>query len=505
MLDPAFFAEQLDVAALVPDVYAEFRPMVVQALSFFLKHLSAARLARIMADQASLPPQADLSTRVVHFMHACPALHKLGQVIARHRELDVGFRRRLQRLETMEPSVYMDEVAPVLRRELAPVMDRYRISVGNPLAEASVAVVLPLRWRRGVGGEEEGVAKVLKPGVVEDLREDLEILGKLADHLDGQRVHSAMPSFEYRDTFDDVRELLTHEIDFAQEQANLAAASRAYAQRRDVQIPSRLPFSTPHVTAMQRVHGVKVTDLCTAGRHGGSDNAAAGACRWQRRRLCETMAGALIGDVIFSREAVALFHADPHAGNLFAGDDGRLAVLDWSLTGQLRREDREQITQILVGALALDARRILASIATLSRTAPDETLMRRLVDGALARVRRGQVPGVKWLMDLLDRLAKGAVRFPTDLLLFRKAYFTLEGVIQDVCPECSLESILGRLGVSEFVGELPARLLRPPDSRDFATHLSNADLMQIAARTPLNIARIWSEAWMEWAQAVRGE
>ena len=31
----------------------------------------------------------------------------------------------------------------------------------------------------------------------------------------------------------------------------------------------------------------------------------------------------------------AMFHGDPHAGNLFLTDDNRLAILDWSLVGSL--------------------------------------------------------------------------------------------------------------------------------------------------------------------------
>ena len=133
-----------DITALVPDCYASFRPIVAEALGFFLEHLSPQRLESILATQLSLPSDAQISTRLVHFMHACPAPHKLGQVIARNRRLDPDLRRRLQRLESIEPRTPLGLIRPIIERELAPVRDRYSIEVPDAaLAEASVAVVVP--------------------------------------------------------------------------------------------------------------------------------------------------------------------------------------------------------------------------------------------------------------------------------------------------------------------------------------------------------------------------
>ena len=81
------------------------------------------------------------------------------------------------------------------------------------------------------------------------------------------------------------------------------------------------------------------TEHAAGHRHGTGD----GKITERRIVLKRTAAagGAVVSSMIarpvFSRERQALFHGDPHAGNLFLTDDGRLALLDWSLAGPLER------------------------------------------------------------------------------------------------------------------------------------------------------------------------
>ena len=81
MIPGAFQIDPQELAAVLPDCYAEFRPVVADGLTFFLRHLSPSRLAEIFQAQADLPADADLPRRLVLFLYACPALHKIGQVV----------------------------------------------------------------------------------------------------------------------------------------------------------------------------------------------------------------------------------------------------------------------------------------------------------------------------------------------------------------------------------------------------------------------------------------
>ncbi len=467
----AFHFDPQELAAVVPDCYAEFRPAVADGLSFFLEHLSPTRLAEVFQAQANLPADAGLPRRLVLFLHACPALHKIGQIVARNRHLDLELRRHLQELECLEPHTPGEQWRPILERELASAVEKYSIRVEEyPLAEASVAIVVPLTWLDPSDGRQKhGVAKLLKPSIEGRLIEDLVILGRLADYLEERWVAYHLPPLAYRQILDEAAQLLTNEVQVPQEQNSLRQAANQFAADSDIQVPRLLPFCTDTMTAMERVFGRKVTDL-----HGAGE--------WQRPALYHAAVRALLSDVLFCRDESVLFHGDPHAGNLVATRDGRLAILDWSLAGRLTKEDRVRMSQILVGALALDVAKVTAAVMGLSGEGANEERITRYIQEAVMGLRWRRPPGPRWAIDLLDNLTRAGVRFPPRLLLFRKAFLTLEGVLADVWPAGLLDETLTAEALMRFAWEWPLRWWKSLHDSDYATHISSADLLQLALR-----------------------
>jgi ubiquinone biosynthesis protein len=220
---------------------------------------------------------------------------------------------------------------------------------------------------------------------------------------------------------------------------------------------------------MERVYGCKITDPRAVPLS-------------RRPALFRSAVCALLSGVLFSRDESVLFHGDPHAGNLMATREGRLAVLDWSLAGQLTADDRVRVSQILVGGWAQDPVRVAGAVAGLACGDAGADLIRCQVDVALAELRWYRPPGPAWAVGLLDALARAGVRFPPRLLLFRKAFLTLQGVLADLCPACSLGATLMAEALVELACEWPLRWCKPLEDRDYATHISSADLLHLGLR-----------------------
>jgi ubiquinone biosynthesis protein len=478
-----FLIDEAALASVLPEQYARFRRPVAAALAAFLEGLPQAHQAAVLAEQAALAPNAAVSERLAALARNCPALHKLGQVLARDRRLSPQLRRHLQELESLPPSVPLATMERTLTQELGP-LDRLGVTLLPPaLAEASVAVVLPFRDDRARPGRgpRAGVFKILKPGIEERLAQELELIERVGAHLDQRCDDLRIPHLDYRESFEQVTDRLRHEIRLDREQSNLAQARAAYADEPRVQIPALFDCCTARVTAMDRVTGGKVTEHRPDG---------AG----ERRRLAGLVVEALLARPFFARAAEALFHGDPHAGNLFLTTDGRLAILDWSLVGVLGERERAALPQILLAAFTLDAPRILDTLTGLAdRRRPDLPALERVVDARLKRVRRGEFPGFGWLTGLLDEAVQaGRLRVGGDLLLFRKTLHTLEGVVADIGEG---DSRIDEVLVREFLGQLalewPRRWLARPDSRAFATRLSNTDLAQLVLGLPWAVTRFW--------------
>lgn len=465
MLNDALL-ESLGVSRLVPLSLAAWRPLVVDGMNFFLDRLPSHRLEDIIAAQLALPPGADAAARLAALLSRCPTLHKLGQVLARNRHLPTEVRLQLQTLETMQPGTPMEPVLARLRDELG--QEPPVVLADRALAEGSVAVVLPFTCRER-GEVHDGVFKVLKPGIEEQFAEEISAWLALGEFLEERGRELGLPALDFRRTLDSIRDLLAHEIDLRVEQENLRQAQTLYAREPRLLIPRLLPWCAPKVTAMERVFGKKITeaDLSTQ----------------RRAALASTMVSALIAQPFWSRAPRAMFHADLHAGNLVVAEDGRLAVLDWSLALGLSKEDREKLVSMILGGLTLDAKRICNAVASLSTLRADNPILVRAVDKALERVAfAGQLPGFDWLLNFLDALAlETAAGFREDFILFRKTWFSLSDVIGDLAGAHSADAQLLEVGLERFLAEWPARCFAPPASKRFATHVSNADLMQAGA------------------------
>jgi ubiquinone biosynthesis protein len=474
------FCAGLDVGALVPPGYQAYRPAIVAALGFFLERLPAGRVVEILTAQAALPENASVADRLVAIAECCPVLHKLGQVLARDRRLAAGLRLKLQRLETLQPLPgAADWVPAALAAEIGPPARQGIVLHREPLAEASVAMVVPLTWSGEGDGPVRGVFKLLKPGIEARLAGELAILREMGGLLDEECTRLGIPAIRYADTFHEVSDLLQREVCLSGEQRHLQQAATAYAPMPAVAVPRLLPFSTPRVTAMAYLAGRKVTAV-----HDEPDA--------DRRALARLIVSALIAHPIWSDGAATLFHADPHAGNLVFTPQRQLGLLDWSLAGHLTAQDQVSLAQVFVGALTSDASRILDAIDALSVQRGDPAALQALVAARLQALTGMAVPGLDWLVSLMDGVvSETGARFRGDLVIFRKVLHTVQGVVADVAADARPDLALIAAFLTRLGSEWSGRMVALPWSRQFATRFSNAEFAHLMLSAPVIVARRW--------------
>ncbi|MBL8659624.1 MAG: phosphotransferase [Rhodospirillales bacterium] len=489
MTDWTDFSDALDLGPLVPAAFARYRQAVIDGMMVFLDRLPEEQTAAILFDQAMLGEDAGIGQRLVAIARHCPALHKLAQVLARDRRLPADLRRHLQTLETLPASHDTPWLRGEIEREIGPLAALDVTLGAAPLAEASVAIVVPFLWHQGGRARpRRGVFKLLKPGIEAVLERELVVLQEIGGVLDARCQDYGLPSIAYEDSFAQVRDLLRGEVHLDLEQRHMVEARAVYEGLDTVQVPEVFAFSTPRLTAMERIDGGKITDVADLP---GS----------RRRRLAADIVAALIARPIWSEADASLFHADPHAGNLMLTPTGRIGLLDWSLVGRLDKHERVCLTQILIGALTIDPERIAAGIADLGRPEGGIETLRAIVEASLGPVRAGTWPGLAWLTDLMDATAtRASVRYGANLIVFRKVLQTLQGVVADVCEEAGTDAAMAEAFVGHLAREWPARLVARPFRRDFATHMSNAELTHLLASAPLMAARMWSG----WAARTAG-
>jgi ubiquinone biosynthesis protein len=441
--------ERLPTQELVPDRYARWRPLVKDAMLFMFLHLSVERLAPKLVEQLELPSSTPTGARLLKLIAKVPGLQKLGQVLARNRHLHRRLRRALMELENGISDMHAEQVRAILVEEMGPRLQAYAVKIKPGIfCEASVSAVVRFTWRNpDTGARERGVFKVMKPYIPVCFAEDMQLLAQLAKYVASKHDAYGFAKRVLPETFSDVRRLLQHEVQFQREQGTLVEAYRLYSWIPAIRVPRLMqPLCTAKVTAMTDEYGQKVT------------NAVARLPEWQRSRVSELLIEAFLAVPLFSSEKEAMFHADPHAGNLLYDKRTReLVILDWALTERVSTEERRHLAMLFLLTVLRDPRGIFNQIQALSRGGTrrriaQAKLIRACVNSFMAQLPLTRVPRPADTLDLLEDIAMQGVRLPAPLIMLRKVLFTLDGVQHDIGdPPVSMISIISRHAIGSWL------------------------------------------------------
>src|SRR4030095_3128650 len=160
----------------------------------------------------------------------------------------------------------------------------------------------------------------------------LEVLDEIATLLDkhtelGQR-------YELRKLLGELRRTLLEELDYTQEARHLTTLRENLDEFPRLIVPRSVPdYTTSRVLTMDYVGGTKITarsPLVKIDLDG-------------RSLATELFRGYLKQFLIDG-----FFHADPHPGNIFLTDDGKIALLDLGMVGRLPPTLQAQLLQLLL-------------------------------------------------------------------------------------------------------------------------------------------------------------
>ncbi len=469
------------VLEVVPESTQDWIPMVHDSLLLFLDRLSERRLIERLVEQLNLPRDASRGERILAFIAETPSLQKLAQILARNQALAPDIRHALQRVENSLATMNYKDVLAQIEAELeAEVVDQYQLRFsGEILGEASVGAVLRASFEypeSGVSGE--AACKVLKPNAVAALKADLLIIDDVLAYLEDHSDFYGLGDTPLVDIFKEIREALSREILVEDERRNLIRAGEYYRLDPKVIVPEVYPFSSPNVTCMEFISGEKITDAFP-------DQPK------ERAQLARRLSDVMTFDVLFSPRENAIFHGDPHAGNVFHVEDNgedrsRIALLDWGLCAEFSRESRKKLIQLLLGLYLQDGKRLSNNLDGLVDWQPespeDRQAMRERVEAIISEHRGEQAFAV--LNALITTLARDGYFIQYEMAIFIKSQLTISGILTELDPDFQQDQyVMGRMS-SQVYKELHTRLLRTIwfpawNSHNYPSMLSNEDVKDV--------------------------
>jgi ubiquinone biosynthesis protein len=381
--------------------------------------------------------RAGLSRRLRKaFERLGPAYIKLGQIISSGEglfppELVGEFRL----LRDHVPAESFADVRVVVEEELgASLEDIFSTFDSTPLAAASIAQVHAATLITG----EPVVVKVQRPTVAGAVRADLAAMSWIAPTLIGRiPVASLANPPALIELF---AETIVEELDFRLEADNMLDVAHVLAasNERAVVVPRSHPtLVTRRVLVMERLEGFGWDDV--EGMHAaGIDTGAV-----VRALMIAFVEGATLFGV---------FHGDLHGGNLFVRRDGRVALLDYGITGRLDEARRLAFLRLLVGGSLNDAKMQLAALRDLGAL-PLDTDLDQVID-ELGLIGPPLDPATLTPEQMLAevrtitrKLLEYGARFPKVLMLFVKNLLFLDGALATLAPDVDLFAEVSQIAV----------------------------------------------------------
>ena len=393
---------------------------------------------------------------------------KLGQLLStRGGLLPEPYLDALARLQDKVEPFSFAEVDAIVSSELG-----IRISKAfaefdpEPLAAASLAQVHRAQMRDG----RAVVVKVQRPGVREQIVNDLEALEEVASFID---AHTEIGKrYEFVNMLEDLRRSLLREIDFQREGNNLIRLGDSLSSFRRIVIPEPIDdFTTSRVLTMDYIPGKKITALSPL-RLMEIDGA----------KLSEELFRAYLKQTLVD----GFFHADPHPGNVFLTDDNRIALLDLGMVSNIGSTFQENYLRLLLAisnGRGDEAAEISIKMGEPKARFDDSDFRHRVADlvaehadTALDRIDAGQV------VLRIQRIAADTwFRLPPEFTMIAKTLMNLDRVVYILAPNFDPNAIIkeeatslilrnlvdsvepgkvmsGVLEVKEFVERFPARI-----------------------------------------------
>jgi|KBSMisStaDraftv2_1062788.scaffolds.fasta_scaffold35874_4 predicted unusual protein kinase regulating ubiquinone biosynthesis (AarF/ABC1/UbiB family) len=397
-----------------------------------------------------------------------PTFIKLGQLLSSRADLlPAPYLEALSRLQDDVEPFSFGQVEEIVVAELgARLSSAFSEFEAAPLAAASLGQVHRARLRDG----RPVAVKVQRPGIREQIVEDLATLRELAAFLD---KHSAIGAqYGLEGLVEAFGRALIGELDYRREAQNLTRLHRNLESFESLEVPLPIEdYTTERVLTMDYLEGRKVTLLDPLTRidiDGGS--------------LADELFRAYLHQVVVD----GFFHADPHAGNVILTEDGRLGLIDLGMVGRIAPRMRDALFRLIVaigeGRGDDAAERALAIGEHLEHF--DEAESRRRIAevvGEFDSARLGDFAIGRAVIAVSRAAAETGVRVPAELTMLGKTLWNLDEIGRALDPDFDPAATIRR--------EAPTLLRHRMAQRLTPGHVASAlmDVKELAQELPRRV------------------
>ena len=388
-----------------------------------------------------------------------PVYVKLGQLLSTRPDLLPGrYVDTLTDLQANVPPVPWSEVESLIRQELSQPLESVFSDIDrNAIAAGSIGQV----YRAVLSNGQQVALKVQRPGIEAVVARDISLIKSLAELVSRTEFGK---NFDIIGLAEEFSNALEAELDFTSEaeyteQLRTNLIDSEWFDSAKLTIPQVYSsLTTTRLLTIEWLDGVPILDAKLPQSRDNKDEAT------QRSEITTILFKAFFKQVYID----GFFHADPHPGNIFYLQDGRVAILDCGMVGRLDPRTQQILTEMLLAIVDLDGRRcsqLTLELAEggqqvdLNRLTNDyDRMLRKYYNRSISQINFSEV-----IYEVLQVSRNNKIRLPSNMGLYAKTLANLEGVARGFYPQINLldqiRPLIADVFRRQFLGERPAETL----------------------------------------------
>ena len=278
-----------------------------------------------------------------------PTYIKLGQLISNRK--DIASPEMIEELQKLQDNVPPEEINihNKLQIELGVNPYEYFDHIDEkPFAAASISQVYHATLKSG----ERVILKVRRSDIDKIIISDLGILKDIASYL--EKNYEQLKRRNLSQILNSFENSILKELSMTNEYQNIERFRHNFITSDDVYVPFVYPeLSNNNILCMEYIEGFKINN-----RQGIIDFG------FDPKNIALKMLDIYIKQILED----GFFHADPHPGNVFFTQEGKIVFIDFGSVGQITELDKERLEEIVINFGFKNPHKIIRNIKKLAIT-----------------------------------------------------------------------------------------------------------------------------------------
>ncbi|MCA2630718.1 MULTISPECIES: AarF/ABC1/UbiB kinase family protein [unclassified Microcystis] len=384
-----------------------------------------------------------------------PFYVKLGQLLSTRPDLlPANYIEALTALQAQVPPVAWTDIEIVITEQLAkPIEQVFKYINPQPIAAGSIGQI----HRATLLSGEEVAIKVLRPGIEKIVAQDSALIKVIADLV---ALTEFGQSYDVVNLAEEFIKAVNAELDFTQEghytdQLRYNLTQSRWSEPKQLVIPKIYwHLTNSKLLVLEWLEGKQILEADV------SRPPTEQAISQRKSEITRILFRSFFQQIYID----GFFHADPHPGNIFYLDDGRVALIDCGMVGRLDPQTQQILTELLLAIVDLDAKRCSQLTIKLSESVVPITLVQLEVDyermlRKYYNLNLNQINFSEVVYELLQIARRNRIKLPGNLGLFAKSLANLEGTARKFNPDINIleevKPLLTNILEQQLIGSTP--------------------------------------------------